>query len=789
MRTKLTVLAILLLGYIPPAFAQSFIPGSDTFFPTGRPWVDIQGKGAVGDGQVVHDVVTNGSTTVTSASALFASTDCTGGSGCTGTANKTVICVGCNAGVNVKTAVATFVSTSNVTLAASTALTLPVNISCTGCSTTPYGYATVNSSGAITGGVVVSNGTSGATACTATILGTQQGQSGSGGTLTCTANTGADGHVDSLTVNAAGSGYFATLYWATDDSTPIANAFTAAGAVNGCVYVPPAQKSFYLMNTQLAWTQNNTCMFGAGKFSKSYIVGDVGNVALIKQNQTSFQEVFGLRADNVFDISAVAANRFVAVFECDACSHVDYHDLQSGAGRALVQVNSAGSNTASFIRMVHNYCNLMTDVCLNANGGTPTTPHQYFEITGNQSQNTIYTLLDGAGHDYNFEDTSDIIVASNFAVETADSTQPNESCYQTNFNHATAGGSNFTYVGNECQIKGAAIGHTVSCFEFAAANASEILTNVLVEGNECDSGSNGIAWTSILAANVIVNAQIKGNNFKNCGWSVNGCIYLSSSVAQNQDVTIEGNHVQGVGNQAGAGPGILTNNLFGIKVIGNTVTNAATYGVNVAGTQKSLISNNKIYSNGATGSFDGILCNSSTSTCSQNTFANNILYSNTRYGLNFSTNANGGNRIIGTSFPGGNTTANINDGQAQIGPNNCNMYEASIACDFQGATINSLTAQTLLAASTFNTTATARTFLVTIASECTAVASSTLQWQVNYTGLNGAINQQGTSHSCAAAGQFTDTFLIRSTGATAVTYQAVVANAPAFRDTATVELR
>lgn len=766
--------------------------------------IDIQSKGALGNGQVVRDAVTNGTTTVTSASALFAAGD----------VGKSVICVGCSAGVNRVTTVAGFTSSSSLTLGATAALTLPVNIICTGCTTTPYGYATVSSAGAITGGVVVSNGTSGATACTAKIL-MQQSQSGSAGTLNCTANTGADGIVDSLTVNAAGSGYFATLYWATDDSTAIAAAMTAAQAVQGCIYVSPAPKKFYMMNTQLNWAAN-TCIYGAGRFTASYILGDPCTSScttylassLILRNGTANQEMWGLHLDNVHAISASATDAFQAVVDCEHCGQGFDRDLQITAGRNALHAASSAGATASNMRHAFIYCSGVTDACIDYRGASgQTSPNTNVEVTGGHFLSMICTLLGPTPcHDVYFEDTGQITVGDNYISDPADASQAGEGFFGYAINHVTAaGGSSYLTVHDNTALElGPSTTSTLNCFTLSDATGALGVQTVDFHDNTCNGAAIGFTLVGLNNTMSLGNFNIHHNNFQNCGWNVAGCIVITSTnCCVPINGTISGNTFFGPATSpAGTGPCISLTLMGNVNITGNNITWCGQYGILFSGTEQASITGNTIFNNSqsSTGTYDGIFLQSSGATNSfSNVISANNIFDNQgtqtqRYGINLATHQIPANKIVGNVFTigggsFGNKTANINDATVGSGTNNCTWYEGTIGCDAEIGSIASLGVTTLVPAS-FNTNTNPLAYTVKIIWDCAAVATSTVQFQVNYSEpVLGATNQVGASHACTSASAGIDVFGVRSTGANVISYQAIVANAPSFRDVATVQLQ
>jgi hypothetical protein len=764
-------------------------------------WIDIQTKGALGNGQVVRDVVTNGTTTVTSASALFVAGD----------VGKSVICVGCNVGVNLVTTVAGFTSSSSITLGGSPALTLPINIICVGCTTVPYGYATVSSAGAITGGVIVANGTASAASCTVKIL-MQQSQTGSGGALNCAVSGGV---VSALTVGTAGAGYFATLYWATDDSTAIAAAMTAASAIQGCVYVPQAQKSFYMMNTQLTWAAN-TCIFGQGRFTRSYILGDPCTAScttflassLILRNGTANQEMWNLHLDNVHAISASATDAFQAVVDCEHCGQGFDRDLQITAGRDVLHASSSAGATASNMRHAFIYCSGVTDACIDYRGASgQTSPNVNVEVTGGHFLNMICTLLGpNPCHDVFFEDTGQITVGDNYISDPADSSQVNEGFFGYAINHVTAaGGSSYLTVHDNTIIEqGPSVTSTLNAFTLSDATGALGVQTVDFHDNTSNGASIGFSLVGLNNTMSLGNFNIHHNNFQNCGWNIAGCIVITSTnCCVPINGTISGNTVFGPATSpAGTGPCLSLTLMGNVNITGNNLTWCGQYGILFSGTEQASITGNTIFNNSqsSTGTYDGIFLQSSGATNSfSNIISANNIFDNQgtqtqRYGINFAIHQIPPNKIVGNIFgigsgSFGNKTANINDSTVGAGTNNCTWYESTIGCDAEIGSIASLGVTTLVPAS-FNSNINPLAYTVKIIWDCAAVATSTLQFQVNYSEpVLGATNQLGPSHACTAANSGIDIFGVRSTGANVISYQAIVANAPSFRDVATVQLQ
>jgi hypothetical protein len=95
MRNRHTVAVLCFTFMISPlCWAQGDLTGNNLIINGPSPWVDVKAQGAKGDGKsILTGTVRSGNLSVlvdSSASGSFLSTDCTGGTGCTGTANKVV---------------------------------------------------------------------------------------------------------------------------------------------------------------------------------------------------------------------------------------------------------------------------------------------------------------------------------------------------------------------------------------------------------------------------------------------------------------------------------------------------------------------------------------------------------------------------------------------------------------------------------------------------------------------------------------------------------------------------
>ena len=844
----------------PPTYPSLYY--NDMTFASGRPWVDVQGKGAKGDGQVVIDAVTNGTTTITSASGKFSPGD----------VGKVAICIQCGPNQsNVVTTIASYISATSVTLGTAVNLQLAPTIVCTGCTSPAYGQVT-QSAGVIQNTAVVTwGGGASGTSATCSITGLNNPLSigttvGSG--ATCTAATGG-GVVTGVTVTAGGSGYNAVLYWGTDDTTAIAAAVTAANG--GTLFFPLPQKQFYLNQTRLLLNGLSGPIRFEGKGFGSWLVGDPGynqsTNSLIQITNTPNVEVTGMQISNVHSVPGANSAVGIASGQCTrasgtvTCTTSQNHGFANGEQIIIYATNAATNtfngtfvttgvtaNTFTFTQAGANesttaagytlgaetlftgiYCNPctrfhayrdwftggkggvyltsgtqyaevdnsefngLTDMGFVA-GGDSTHTNRFVKLHDNFFSNVSKPGLNNQGpHDINIEDTGDLDVHDNYILDNPDLITPADSCIQVANNHYTGTVAHVRIAGNHCVQSSLSPISTIIGLN-VGTTSTNVMANWVIEGNTFDGYApclSAVGWT---AANQVLGLTMKGNTCVNVegGSGPNGGIYISGPTGLIEEINVEGNILVGPGSispSANAGPGIGVNRIYNAQFINNNVSNFGLQGMQFNGIRDCIISDNVIYNNSqqSANSYDGIILTTFTVASNNNEIYNNVIYGTNRYGIRVNASQLN-NKLLGNTFPGGNTTANIDDENVTTGANNCTLYGPAIGCDNEPVTINSLSATTLVATG-FNTTTNSMPIEIIIASECTAVGSSTLQWQVNYTGLNGAISQTGTSHSCASAGQFTDTFLIRSTGATAVTYQAVVANAPAFRDTAVAILQ
>jgi len=658
---------------------------------TGGLVFNVQTYGAAGNTKTVSDAVTNGTTTLTSATAAFVSGD----------TGKSIICVACGAsGANLKTTI-TFVNSTTVTLGAA---------------------ATSSTSGQ-------------------------------------------------------------TIWWGTDDSTAIAAAQTAANSAGGgTVFFPvPGTNTCYLMNTKLQQTSATGHVTYAGAGYGSCVVGDPGNAALFEIGASPYIDVYGLRLANLHSNPTAGSDAGWFTLHCQPCSHSHFYGNYFTAGRGGIYMDSV----TQWVEIgPGNEFDGLTDIPIAADGDASHL-NSFIQVHDNRIMGTLFPAINGQPHDINLEDTSDVIVSHNYIQDSNTVSGAGASCITVGPDGYSAV-ARITIMGNICDSTNPqSILHGVTLA--GGAGGTSTISDYLIQGNSFTGYGEGVGVSGITLADQLNNFQVKGNTFNNCGLNSSGCIYFTANPTAVQRLFIEGNTVVGSGATAGGGPCINLSRVTQIMVNDNQLSNCGTVGIYLSAVQSSTISHNMIYdvSKNSSNTWYGIVLATATATPDNNLLSDNNVFddqgaSNTvKY--NIFVNAGTGNRILNNRVSNAKTFNYRDEGTGTI-------FSGPVGKDVQNATINSLGATTLVP-TLFNATDTPMTMLITIASECTAVATSTLQWQVNYTGLNGAINQQGASHACTTAGQFTDTFLIRSTGATAVTYQAVVANAPAFRDTAVAQLQ
>lgn len=782
MKRFLTVLALVsIIGTAAHAQYQKYpssVSTTDQFFGSGRPWVDVQSQGARGDGQQITDAVTNSTTTITSVSALFNSATDIG---------KVAICVGCNSGANLITTISVVNSSSSVTLAASAKLTLPVILTGGGCSTNPYGYITVASTGVpSTAGVVTANGTSSCATAPFCVIELQAGQAGSGATCTTSVSGGV---VTAINVSG-GTGYTALFYWGTDDSTSFGNALTAA--CGSALFVSKPQKSFYLINTSQTWQNcSGTSLLGTGY--GSWIAGDPGANPLISISggTASSLEVAGVRLSNLH--TAPSGNSNWPDLTCNPCVQIHIHNNYFVGGRPGINLTANATTNVSSVEIDSNKLNAAIDFAIDSGSGL-TTQNQNVMIHDNyigQSNPTIFTTIGAPGHDINLEDTGESEIHDNYIWDSPTSV-PGVSCLQVYVNHASSGVSHDKVRGNICNETQPSVNNTIAGF-LGANNSTYIVRNLDVEGNTFDGYFNGFNWSGISAANQLNGLLLKGNQiFNTQGTSAAHAIVLSSSTVVDERIVIEGNVLVGPAAGTVGGQGISLNRISGISVVDNHISFSPQDGIGVGGVENSVFCGNLIYNNSqqTANTYSGITIGPFTNNSANNTVCDNIIYDDQatqtqKYGIVFSSSQTF-HHLIGNTFPTGNKTANVSDG-GTTGVNSCTTFGSTVGCDYESVTGN-IASQTLIPATylaTFREQFRVSGYLVCYAS----VAGSLVTLALNYVDDFGTQTPtELSSVSCASAGQrwvFQD--VIRLNNGSALSYSTTTVNSPVYRMSIKVE--